>query len=101
MFFHGFTGSKRYIPENESDSGICILSFDRPGIGKSDMEEYYKMENFLNHINSVLENKNIESVHLIGHSAGGCYAQLYAKLYPSKIKSMSLYGTELMIIQHL
>lgn len=90
LFFHGFTGSKRYIPENESNSGICILSFDRPGIGKSDIEEYYTMESFLNDINSVLENKNIESVHLIGHSAGGFYAQLFADLYPQKVKSLSL-----------
>lgn len=90
LFFHGFTGSKRFIPEKEISSGICILSFDRPGIGKSDIEEYYKMESFLNHINSVLADKNIESVHLIGHSAGGYYAQLYAELYPSKIKSLSL-----------
>lgn len=90
LFFHGFTGSKRYIPENESNNNICILSFDRPGIGKSDMEKYYKMESFLNHINSVLENKNIKSVHLIGHSAGGYYAQLFAELYSQKIKSLSL-----------
>ncbi len=90
LFFHGFTGSKRYIPENECDKGICILSFDRPGIGKSDIEEYYKMESFLNQINSVLENKDIRSVHLIGHSAGGYYAQLFAELYPQKIKSLSL-----------
>lgn len=26
----------------------------------------------------------------MGHSAGGYYAQLYAELYPSKIKSLSL-----------
>lgn len=90
LFFHGFTGSKRYIPENGSNRGICILSFDRPGVGKSDIEEYYQMESFLNHINAVLENKNIEYVHLIGHSAGGCYAQLFAELYPQKIKTMSL-----------
>ncbi len=25
LFFHGFTGSKRYIPENESNSRVCIL----------------------------------------------------------------------------
>lgn len=44
----------------------------------------------MNQINSVLENKDIKSVHLIGHSAGGYYAQLFAELYPQKIKSLSL-----------
>lgn len=43
LFFYGFTGSKWYIPENKSNSNICILSFDRSRIGQSNMEEYYKI----------------------------------------------------------
>ena len=46
LFFHGFFGSKMYFPDTENED-VCIVSFDRPGIGESSVEEYYRMEDFL------------------------------------------------------
>ena len=89
LFFHGFTGSKEYFPQIDNES-ICILSFDRPGVGESSVVPYYSMESFLQNVHSVLEKHQVTSVKLIGHSAGGYYAQVFAQMFPEAVKSVSL-----------
>lgn len=71
LFFHGFTGSKAYFPDITNDE-LCVISFDRPGVGESSVEAYYSMENFLQDVCDVLKKHGVTSVKLIGHSAG-CY----------------------------
>jgi pimeloyl-ACP methyl ester carboxylesterase len=88
LFFHGFCGSKEYFPD--IDSAACIVSFDRPGIGESEVEQYYSMEGFLTNVYEVLKEHHVNSVRMIGHSAGGYYAQLFAQMYPDVVKSLSL-----------
>nr|WP_297174961.1 alpha/beta hydrolase [uncultured Agathobaculum sp.] len=89
LFFHGFTSSKECFPEIR-EKNKCILSFDRPGIGESSVVEYYSMENFLANTYEVLKSHNVTSIKLVGHSAGGYYAQLFAQMYPETVKSLSL-----------
>ncbi|MDE6280220.1 MAG: alpha/beta hydrolase [Oscillospiraceae bacterium] len=89
LFFHGFTGSKEYFPKTQVKNK-CILSFDRPGVGESSVVEYYSMENFLTNVYEVLKSHNVTSVKIVGHSAGGYYAQLFAQMYPEIVKSLSL-----------
>lgn len=90
LFFHGFTGSKKYIPDLKELADMCIISFDRPGIGESDVQDYYAMEDFFACINAVLDHHGIKKLHLIGHSAGGYYAQVYAQNNPNRVKTLSL-----------
>ena len=92
LFFHGFTGSKEYFPRIDNDK-ICILSFDRPGIGDSDVVPYYTMESFLQNVYDVMKKNGVSSVKLIGHSAGGYYAQVFAGLFPEMVKALSLLGS--------
>ena len=89
LFFHGFCGSKEYFPELP-DVKDCIISFDRPGVGDSDTDEYYSMEGFLNNVHSILKSRNVKNVRLAGHSGGGYYAQVYASLFPGEVSSLSL-----------
>lgn len=89
LFFHGFTGSKNYFPNIET-SKYCIVSFDRPGVGESSIVEYYSMEYFLTNIYEVLTSHNVSSVKVIGHSAGGYYAQVFAHMYPEFVSSLTL-----------
>ncbi len=56
LFFHGFTGSKEYFPNTEID-GVCIVSFDRPGIGESSVIPYYSMEKYAQSVHDVLTKK--------------------------------------------
>lgn len=88
LFFHGFTGSKEYFQEIATDK--CIISFDRPGIGDSSVVAPYTMEDFLTSVYEVLKMHKVSSIKLIGHSAGGYYAQLFAQMYPDMVTSLSL-----------
>lgn len=90
LFFHGFTGSKKYIPDLEEFTDICIISFDRPGVGESDVWDYYTMEDFFLCVNAVLDNYDVKKLHVIGHSAGGYYAQVYAQNNPDRVATLSL-----------
>ncbi|MCR4782142.1 MAG: alpha/beta hydrolase [Lachnospiraceae bacterium] len=92
LFFHGFTGSKEYFPGIENDN-VCLLSFDRPGVGDSDVVPYYTMESFLQNVYDVLKKHGVSSVKLIGHSAGGYYAQVFARMFPDIVKALSLLGS--------
>ncbi len=89
LFFHGFTGSKGYFPELKDDKN-CIISFDRPGVGESSVVEYYSMEDFLKNVYNVLKSHDVRTVRVIGHSAGGYYAQVFAEMFPEIVKSLSL-----------
>lgn len=89
LFFHGFNGSKEYFPTSIKTNN-CILSFDRPGVGESSIVKYYKMEEFLMDVYSFLKSNNVKRVKLIGHSAGGYYAQVFAEMYPDIVSSVSL-----------
>ena len=92
LFFHGFTGSKEYFPSIENEH-TCILSFDRYGVGDSDVVPYYTMESFLYDVYEVLKKHGVSSVKLIGHSAGGYYAQVFAEMFSDMVKAVSLLGS--------
>ncbi len=89
LFFHGFTGSKGYFPEL-ADCKSCIISFDRPGVGESSVVEYYSMEDFLTNVHEVLKSHGVRTVRLVGHSAGGYYAQVFAQMFPEIVRSLTL-----------
>lgn len=89
LFFHGFNGSKEYFPTSINTNN-CILSFDRPGVGESSIIKYYKMEEFSEDVYNFLKQNNVKKVNLIGHSAGGYYAQVFAEMYPNFVSSVSL-----------
>ena len=48
------------------------------------------MEDFLMNVHSLLMSHHVSSVRVIGHSAGGYYAQVFAQMYPDDVKSLSL-----------
>lgn len=89
LFFYGFAGSKAYFPAVANDS-VCIISFDRPGVGDSSVDSYCSMENFLLDVHHVLKKRGVKYVKLIGHSAGGYYAQVFAGMFPEMTRSVSL-----------
>ena len=48
------------------------------------------MESFLIKVHEVLKMHQVRSIRVIGHSAGGYYAQVFAQMYPEEVKSLSL-----------
>lgn len=90
LFFHGFLASSDFLPPDADRAGACVLSFDRPGVGQSDLIGEYGMEDFFAIISGVLEEHGVKEVHVFGHSAGGCYAQVFAEQNPDITRSVTL-----------
>ena len=88
IFFHGHAGSARYLPEE--DMGIPVLSFNRPGVAGSEIWGYYTMEEYLERVRKVLDDLGVTEIHVTGHSVGGVYAQVFAEMYPDKVKTLTL-----------
>lgn len=90
LFFHGFWGAARYLPE-DAGRECCVISFDRPGIGRSDLIGKYRMEELFDIITACLKSHGVRSVRVFGHSAGGYYAQSFAGYSdPSFVRSLTL-----------
>lgn len=90
LFFHGFLASSDFLPPDADSEGMCVISFDRPGIGNSDSIGKYTMEGFCKIITDILKEHEVESVHVFGHSAGGYYAQVYAQEFPDMTRTLTL-----------
>ena len=68
-----------------------IIAIDLLGHGQSGCLGYiHTMENQAVMVNAVLEDLEIESASIIGHSMGGYVGLAFAELYPKKIKSLVL-----------
>lgn len=69
-----------------------VLTYDRPGYGKSRMAKSERTpQNIAAELNDLLTSLNIiDNITMIGHSQGGFYSIQYALLYPSKVVGMVL-----------
>ncbi len=90
LFFHGFLASSDFLPPDADKEGLCVLSFDRPGVGMSDLIGEYEMEDFFSLIKDVLKEHGVSGLHLFGHSAGGFYAQVFAEQNKEITRSLTL-----------
>ena len=89
LFFHGFFGASGYLPQ-DAGRDMCVISFDRPGIGRSDLIGRYKMEDLFKIINACLKSHGVRAVRVFGHSAGGYYAQAYCEFSGDYALSLTL-----------
>lgn len=95
VLLHGFTASSaqwqyaRIAGELAKDYQVILV--DLRGHGKSDKPhdaEAYSLEHRLSDINAVLDDLNLERVHLLGYSMGGWLAFGMAAQYPERVASL-------------
>ena len=68
-----------------------VVYFEQRGTGKSRcLDSSYKMEDYISDINAIAAHLQLEQFHLLGHSWGGLYAQIYADTHPEKIRGLFL-----------
>lgn len=68
-----------------------IMIFDLPGFGKSDKSnQLYSPSKYANFINTLVDNFVDKPFHLVGHSMGASISLLYASLYDSRLKTLTL-----------
>ncbi len=68
-----------------------VVTFDQRGTGQDLSRNCsFTIPDYLNDINHIAGYFNLTQFHLLGHSWGGLYAQLYAHEYPQRMKSLFL-----------
>ena len=74
FFFHGWLGSRLdFLPNDQiaSDLGLRVLAFDRPGCGKSDVQEQRTLLDWPEDMSEAADLLGIDQFSVIGHSFGG------------------------------
>lgn len=68
-----------------------VITFEQRGTGIAKCRGItFTIEDYLEDINAIADKFHLHNYHLLGHSWGGLYAQLYAQKYPDRIKSLFL-----------
>ncbi len=80
----------KLAPEIASKTGATIVTYDRPGFGKSDLPETpYDMRTETKWLWDGLKKLGLEkNLILVGHSYGGWLIRLIASMYPDNISGM-------------
>ena len=96
VLVHGFLGSSEmWSPQiNFFKDNFRVIAPALPGFGKSkDIHSCNTIECMAKSILDFLENKEIKSFNLLGHSMGGMIVQEMAKIAGDKILKLIFYGT--------
>ena len=96
VILHGFAFSKALYRAQiiEFSKKYRVIAIDMRGHGDSDKPySDYSPEVFAKDISFFLDEMGFSQVSVLGHSLGGLVAQVFALTYPSRVKSLILYGT--------
>jgi pimeloyl-ACP methyl ester carboxylesterase len=88
FFLHGTPGSRLSLPLSEElleKSGICLISFDRPGYGRSDRLESRRVADVARDVEAIADLLGLEQFAVIGRSGGGPHALACAALLPKRV----------------
>lgn len=88
VLLHGLTYDRRLwgpaLRELDTiDPGRRLLNLDLPGHGGSRRRDSYRLEELAPVIREAVEQAGLQSPVLVGHSAGGILATIYASRYPT------------------
>jgi len=77
-----------------SDAGYCVISYDMRGFGDSQLPEAdYGMDDLCADLTTIADTLELDRFHLVGHSLGGMYSQLYTLAHPRRVRSLTLVST--------
>ena len=80
--------------EMDFTSDFRFVMYDRRGCWLSSRPESgYDIENQARDLSELLDHLEVEEAHVIGSSAGGPIAILFATIYPERVKTLVLAGT--------
>lgn len=89
LHFHGQPGSRFeadiYPADVLGSAGAKVVSYDRPGMGRSDLIKARDMVEDLPDAIALLDHLGIDKVGVIGVSAGGPWAFAFAATYPDRV----------------
>lgn len=94
VLLHGFMENISIWSDMEPhlSENFSLLKIDLPGHGQSEIiAEVQTMELMAEEVKKVLDDQNLEKVHLLGHSMGGYISLGFAEKYPESLKSLTLF----------
>ena len=94
VFLHGI-GSRAasFAPLFERwQQGLMLLAWNAPGYAGSQPlpEDWPSALDYAERLNSLLEQQNLVSIDLVGHSLGCLIAGAFARRYPAKVRKLAL-----------
>jgi pimeloyl-ACP methyl ester carboxylesterase len=94
VLLHGFMENLSIWNDMEPhlSEGFSLVKIDLPGHGQSEIiAEVQTMELMAEEVKKVLDDQNLNKVHLLGHSMGGYISLAFAEKYPDSLKSLTLF----------
>lgn len=96
VFVHGYLGgSPQWAAQVKAFADhFDVVTPDLPGFGLNrDLEAPETIGGFAEYVLVELERRGVDRFHLVGHSMGGMIVQEMARLAPTRIERLVLYGT--------
>ncbi|MGG3467022.1 alpha/beta hydrolase [Neobacillus pocheonensis] len=93
VLLHGFCGSSRYWEKviHELSTIYRVIVPDLPGHGQSDPFKYEcTIDDFAEKLKALMDQLNIQTVTMFGHSLGGYISLAFAEKYSDRLKGFSL-----------
>ncbi|MBB4807627.1 pimeloyl-ACP methyl ester carboxylesterase [Chryseobacterium defluvii] len=94
VLLHGFMENISIWDDMEPhlSENFTLLKIDLPGHGQSEiLAEVHTMELMADEVKKVLDDQNLNKIHLLGHSMGGYTSLAFAEKYPDMLKSLTLF----------
>jgi 3-oxoadipate enol-lactonase len=95
IFLHGIGGNAEYWrPQLDAFADdFRAIAWDMPGYGDSAPPAEMTFPVLADAVATLIDRLSIDRAHLIGHSLGGMIAQAFARLYPDRLRSLTLAAT--------
>jgi pimeloyl-ACP methyl ester carboxylesterase len=93
LFCHGLADSRlsaQLFTPAARELGLCLVAPDRPGIGGTDPRHLPRLADWAEDAALVLDSLRMQSVALLGVSAGGPFAAACAARLPGRVRSLTL-----------
>lgn len=92
MLVHGFGEDHRVWDYQavELEKRFMLILPDLPGSGASELNDDVSMENLAGALHAILQEEELGSVVMLGHSMGGYVMLAFAEKYPAMLKAMGL-----------
>lgn len=97
VFLHGANGdAEQWRPQLDVFSEhYRTIAWDMPGYGDSAPLKAMTFPALAEAVLTLFDRLSIDRAHLVGHAIGGMIAQTFAGLYPDRLRSLTLVGTNL------
>jgi pimeloyl-ACP methyl ester carboxylesterase len=92
VLFHGSPGSRLFRPPRETvdAAGVRVITFDRPGYGRSDPQPDRRVADTASDVGALLDHLDVERAALVGWSGGAPFAVATARALSERVDHLAI-----------